>query len=184
MLILCTSSKYFGIIYVRVIIMENKTVERDIVLNAYYVINYFNEKKVEVSHLKLQKLMYFLEAIYMTINDTDELFDSEFYAWNYGPVSRQLYDRFKKYGSFSISLLPEEIKLSQKCNYIKEYVDILFNLFGTMSSADLVTLTHVNGSPWFKIAQCNNINEINKSIVINKKDTKDWFKKIVRLDGK
>ena len=162
---------------------ENRVIERDIVLNAYYIINYFNEKQIPVSHLKLQKLMYFLEAIYMTVTDSDRLYDSEFYAWNYGPVSKELYAKFKKYGSFSINLVSEEINLAKmRCNKIEEYADILFNLFGKMTAGDLVTLTHASGSPWFEIAQKHNINDINYSIVINKNDTKKWFRGLVKLD--
>ena len=38
-------------------------IERDIIINAYYVIYYFNQNGKKITNLKLQKLLYFLEAI-------------------------------------------------------------------------------------------------------------------------
>lgn len=162
---------------------ENNVIERDILLNSYYVIDYFEEHGIRVSHLKLQKLMYFLEAIYMTITDSTELYDTEFYAWPYGPVSKELYKKYKVFGSLPVEISEQEKQEGRiRCKNINKYVKILFNMFGKMTPADLVTLTHVPGSPWYKKNEEYIIGDTDMNIIIPKEETKEWFKKLVKID--
>lgn len=48
--------------------------ERDILLNSYYIIDYFKKNGQEITNLKLQKLLYLEEAIYMSASDENYLF--------------------------------------------------------------------------------------------------------------
>lgn len=171
--------------------MKNKEINSDIIINSYYMIDLFNQKKVKnpeksisITNLKLQKLMYFVEAYYMVKNpDDDQLFSTDWSAWDYGPVCQKLYDYFKKYGSIEIIISEEE---TEKGNALpeknKEYIKEVFDIFGDLSAFDLVTLTHMSGSPWYEIYEENkndnkyNFKKINNSI-ISKKKTKKWFEK-------
>lgn len=158
-------------------------VNRNIIENSYYLINLFdNDKKKEsnksITNLKLQKLMYFVEAYYMVKNKNEnELFNSQWSAWDYGPVNKDLYDHYKKFGSMEITLSTEEIYIGENLPGInKDYIDRIYNLFGSLTAFDLVTLTHLTGSPWDKIYKSNKypFDKLNESI-IQKNDTRDWF---------
>lgn len=152
--------------------MNNENyVERDIIKNSYYVIYFFNQKGVEVTNLKLQKLMYFLEAIYMIIADDDHLFEEQFLAWNFGPVNKKLYDYYKNFGSDSITLNSSEAKSLTKFPELnKSVVEVLFKLFGEWNAYQLVELTHEENSPWSMVYIENETN-----IVVPKEETKKWM---------
>lgn len=185
---------------------EKKDVGNDILINAFYMISLFENKKIEyyekddtsetgneiidneqnvnerpnntiISNLKLQKLMYFVEAYYMVKYNKNEMFSTNWSAWDYGPVSKKLYDYFKKYGSIEISLTPKENDL---IDYLpienKKVMDKVFEIFGNFNAFDLVTLTHLPNSPWYKIKSSYKFefDKLNDSI-ISKKSIKEWF---------
>lgn len=151
----------------------------DIVNDAYYLINLFTEDKKEVTQLQIQKLMYFLEAYYMNVNDTNELYECPFKAWAFGPVAIPLYNKFKNIGSSKIVLISDEIKLGNSINSeMKKLIEDIYNFFGkNLTAMQLVYYTHMEGSPWY-----NKWNENNKRVIygdksnIDKIATKIWFK--------
>lgn len=168
---------------------DKRVINRDILENSYYLINLFVENKakdkqnISITNLKLQKLMYFIEAYYMVENPSeDEFFSCPWSAWDYGPVNKVLYINYKKFGSMEISLSAEEMSIGENLPEInKKYIKRIYDLFGHFSAFDLVTLTHLNDSPWDKIYKSNKTNnkydfdKLNDS-VIPKKETRDWFK--------
>lgn len=167
--------------------MDEKNLNRDIIENSYYLINLFliaktEKSNVSITNLKLQKLMYFVEAYYMVKNPSDDkLFTSTWSAWDYGPVSRELYNYYKKFGSIEISLTETQISIGENLpSENKKYIDKIYLLFGNLSAFDLVTLTHLKDSPWNIIYESNkeskkyNFENLNDS-VISKKKTKEWF---------
>lgn len=94
--------------------------------------------------MKLQKLCYYVQAIYMATHDGEPLFEEDFEAWTYGPVIRALYDKYKDYGWRSIQeefefpeLEPEKVAL------IKQIVEA----YGRYDGAALATMTH-REDPW------------------------------------
>ncbi len=155
-------------------------IERDIIINSYYVISYFNEKGVSVTNLKLQKLMYFMEGLYMSITDEDFLYNDEFYAWTFGPVCKKLYDYYKKFESNEISLNEEEKKLVKEIpEFNKIFIQSLFKFFGKWSAYDLVELTHEEGSPWSMVYVSEE--ETDDNIIVPKLETKKWLRKKLGL---
>jgi uncharacterized phage-associated protein len=56
-----------------------------------------SECGVNMSHLKLQKLLYILYAGFLA-RSGNPLFSNRFVAWKYGPVITDLYDAFSSYG--------------------------------------------------------------------------------------
>lgn len=46
-----------------------------------YIINYSNEKEYDISNLKLQKLLYFIQ-IYFLINNDEPCFEEKIEAWD------------------------------------------------------------------------------------------------------
>lgn len=172
--------------------MAHENINRNIKNNAFYMINLFNQKKekspnkkISITNLKLQKLMYFVEAYYMVKNpDEDKMFNEKWSAWDYGPVCKELYDQFKVFGSIEITISEEESMIGDELSKEnKEYIDDIFEIFGELPAFHLVTLTHMKGSPWNKIYESNkntnkyDFKKINKS-TISKKETKEWFEDV------
>ena len=52
-----------------------------------HVINYSNEHDYGISNLKLQKVLYFIQAYFLTKKkDHTPCFDEKIEAWDFGPV--------------------------------------------------------------------------------------------------
>ena len=150
-------------------------IERDIKKNAKYIIKYFNDNQKDVTNLMLEKLLYFLEAIYMTITDEDKLYNEDFCAFDFGPVNKIVYDEYKRFGKYPIKISTSYIDINEEN---KKYIEFLYNLFKDYTPFELVTLSHSEGSPWYEINERYNGN-IEKNVIIPKSETKKWFKGIV-----
>jgi len=127
--------------------MEN--IERDIIKNSKYIISYYNQNNKPITNLELQKLVYFLEAIYIVYTDEDYLFEEDFLAWNFGPVNLEIYNQYKSFGSLPIEL---ETSISINPNNLK-YIETLYISFKDFSVTQLVNLSHAKGSPWYNISK-------------------------------
>lgn len=157
-------------------------IERDVTINAYYIIYYFRQNRKLITNLKLQKLLYFLEAIYLIQNvEEKKLFDDEFYAWNFGPVSNIIYRQFKQFGNREISLTESQQEIAHNMNNEnKQYIEKLFTLLGDMTAHQLVSLSHLPNSPWTKLKEKYN-GKIPDDIVISKIDTRNWFSQLIGI---
>ena len=157
---------------------ENSEIERDIIINSYYVIDYFKKQGESITNLKLQKLMYFLEGLYMALGNEEYLYHQQFLAWDFGPVCRELYDYYKVNGNEEIELTESEIKKAKnmpEMNSVLVYG--LYKIFGKWSTYELVELTHEKNSPWSKV-----YDENNKNNPIDKLETKKWLKEKLEID--
>jgi len=70
------------------------------------VLSLANEREIKITNLQLQKIMYFALGQYIAENGIDEnvenVYKTPFEAWLYGPVNRQVYQQYKKFGRLSI----------------------------------------------------------------------------------
>lgn len=128
-----------------------------------HVINYSNEKDYGISNLKLQKVLYFIQAYFLTnVENGTPCFREKIEAWDFGPVVPEAYREYKQYGSTNIPTMisfidfdVEDIWNSERKLYetdiISETDGRLMNevvdKFSDFSATDLVTLTH-NQAPW------------------------------------
>lgn len=81
---------------------------------ARFIINYGNEKGYSISNLKLQKILYFIQADFIAYSDKHEpCFNEEIEAWNFGPVIPEVYHEFKEFGSGRIPSIKKYIDLSK-----------------------------------------------------------------------
>lgn len=158
--------------------MDKRKYENDIVCDAYYLISLFNKDNKEVTQLQVQKIMYFFEAYYMCIKDVDKLYDCNFNAWAFGPVSIPLYQDLKKFGDSNIILNDKQKEFSQNITEDKKRIlKYIYTVFGNLSAMELVKLTHRKDSPWYSkwIENGEKVVYGSKSY-IDKEQTKKWFK--------
>lgn len=107
---------------------------------ANHIIAVAQEKNLSITNLQLQKVMYFtirLARLEKSENDDElkKLYDKKFYVWKYGPVIPEIYDKYKKFGSDSITGI-----FSQEDEY-KKWNDNIVNLL-SISVFKLVNLSH------------------------------------------
>jgi len=121
-----------------------------------------------ITHLKLQKLLYFAQAAYLSIYDT-ELFENEIQAWDFGPVIPVIYQKYKTFGN-SLLDLPTDYtnSLSKEITY---FLDGIWEMFAKYSAVELINITHEH-KPW-KVAFKAGMNNI-----IEKSAMQEYYKNI------
>lgn len=128
-----------------------------------HVINYSNEHDYGISNLKLQKVLYFIQAYFVTKKkDHTRCFDEKIEAWDFGPVVPEAYHEYKQYGSGDIPTIEsfimfdkDDIWNSKRVEFEdtaisdndKSLIDKVVDKFADYSATDLVSLTH-RQSPW------------------------------------
>lgn len=117
-----------------------------------------------LSHIKLQKLVFFLHAWSLALYGKPGASESP-EAWQYGPVFSSLYHELKSYGSSNITqYLTEYSPSAQKMvAFVPNQQDLEFwslfdrvdERYGRFSALDLSALTHEPGSPWEQAYRIN-----------------------------
>ena len=110
---------------------------------ADYFINQAHEVGDPISHLKLQKLVYYAQAWYLALYG-EALVDERFEAWVHGPVSPTLYQRFK---GNSWSPIEADVGAPDLPPEVREHLAEIFEAYGGFSALDLERLTHAE-EPW------------------------------------
>lgn len=112
-------------------------------------ISYIFERMQEITPLALQKILYFIQGIYMVMFG-EPLFKEDCMAWVHGPVYEQVYNLFKdfKYNPIEdnrFAIFKERfVELSEQ---ERKVIDLVINSFGKYSGKVLEIITH-NESPW------------------------------------
>jgi uncharacterized phage-associated protein len=101
-------------------------------------------KSLPVDNLKLQKLLYYSQAVHLVLNDKAPLFPEDIEAWDYGPVVPPVYREYKPYG-FDI-LPPADEPVNLGLNELRA-VDMTLSCFGELSGSALINQTHFE-DPW------------------------------------
>ena len=132
---------------------------------ARYIVNYCNDKNYSISNLKLQKLLYFVQAYFLIASPNKEpCFGEAMEAWDFGPVVPVVYSEFKRFGGTNIPKISnyyinttgkifdyQPVKFEN--NVISDNDKVLINdvleKFKWYTAADLVNITH-NQDPWIK----------------------------------
>lgn len=131
-----------------------------------YVINYVSKFKDDMSHLKLQKLLYYIEAWHLVSFD-EPLFKEDFQAWVHGPVIREVFDHYKD-KSILNNLLPKEVVDYNIDDYLSEeqieVINDVLDEYGRRSPYYLECLTHEE-RPWKKARRGYGISERCEEII-------------------
>lgn len=77
---------------------------------ANYIVDYAKKNGKPINNLKLQKILYFIQARKLVESD-EPMFSGEIQKWKLGPVSPDVYHTFKMYGSRNIND-PEPVLVS------------------------------------------------------------------------
>lgn len=111
----------------------------------------FDEESL--THLKLQKLLYYAQGLFLAYtNGESELFPEEIYAWEHGPVVREVWDVYKGNKNNPIDCVyePTDDNLFEKVNSdenVRNILEFTFINYGKYSAWHLREKTHTE-MPW------------------------------------
>lgn len=123
---------------------------------ANYFINKANADEVEITPMKLVKLVYIAHGWYLALNG-NPLISENVQAWKYGPVIQSLYYATKDYGkspiksqisgflgglSFSVGIP------TITDNSLTPFLDKIWDTYKKFDGPQLSTMTHQAGTPW------------------------------------
>jgi len=161
---------------------------------ANYIIEYYNETlEKPINNLKLQKLLYYIQAMWIT-EKQKLLFNDDIEKWKYGPVVPNVYFEFRHYGKnpikaplSTLSIEKDKMKFVEfnknKINLSTEdfkKIDRVANRYKNTDPFNIVEQTH-NEPMWSNYKNkilsgkrhlLYNPNEINKHF--SKEDKKPW----------
>ena len=118
-----------------------------------------SQKSIDVTPLKLQKLLYLCYGHFAADNvdhDDKVIAKVTFEPWRYGPVVRDIYNNFKHYGSNAIDKLctfaedKKSYDFSDRFPEGKKAVIFAIGKYGKLSASDLIDVTHRAGGAWEK----------------------------------
>lgn len=138
-----------------------------------------------LSHLKLQKLLFYCQAYHLASFKT-ELFEEDFEAWVHGPVCRNVYDIIKgksilysdvEYSEydFDSDIVLKDVISSEQYNLLNDVLKPL----SLWTGSELETATH-NEAPWL-IARGDKKPNENCSAIISKEEMLKFYSN--ELDG-
>ncbi len=131
---------------------------------AHIITHFVNNKGDSVSHKKLQKLLYYVDAWHL-VYFGNPIVDETFEAWVHGPVIPSLYQELKEFGFNEIKVINSEAvfesieseirTIIEKNNLSEdqlELIDTVLLKYGSLSSMELEILSH-SEAPWIKARQ-------------------------------
>lgn len=118
-------------------------------VSCYDVAKYFLAKVDEddgpITHLKLQKLLYYAQGFHLVVKD-EPLFEEEIEAWAHGPVVPRVWQIYRDNGgspippdpNFDPETIPEDTRL---------LLDEVYEVYGQFTAWRLREMTHAD-APW------------------------------------
>lgn len=79
---------------------------------ANFIVCHANEEygEIPLTHLKLQKILYYVTTAYLKMNlEKENLYPEKIEKWQFGPVVSEVYNEFKTYGGRAITAPANEI---------------------------------------------------------------------------
>ena len=115
-----------------------------------YIITKLTEGGEDLNLLKLQKLLYYVQAWHLAFKDTP-LFENKFQAWVHGPVNREIYDRFNNEKTLYSQITQEDVRTDFVLESIDTdnqlVIDNVLEIYAPYSGTQLEEMTH-NEKPW------------------------------------
>jgi uncharacterized phage-associated protein len=106
--------------------------------------------------MALNKIVYFVHCDYL-IEEKKPLVGAKIEAWKHGPVFREIYQRFKKFGDEPITELASRVDVNtgelveaelEASSQLRDRLKSTIDRYVGFSAAYLRALSHVDGGPW------------------------------------
>jgi uncharacterized phage-associated protein len=124
---------------------------------ANFTLDFAEDRKIPLTNLALQKLLYFAHGWFYALFD-QPLIKNKFEAWKFGPVQRVIYDQFKSCGDRPIRdvratyiepTTGEPIYKNPKIEaHHAEFIRGVLENYAQFTAGQLVEKSHVEDGPW------------------------------------
>lgn len=115
---------------------------------AKYIIWYCKQQGYSISNLKLQKILYFVQAAFL-VDHNRQCFAEQIEAWDFGPVVPEVYHHFKIFGSSDIPAFEGLNKKTIIKRSERKIINEMVDQCAEYSASSLVEITH-HQDPWCK----------------------------------
>lgn len=155
--------------------VERSLKKIDSIVLSNYILNHYGP----MSHLKLQKLLYYCDAYHLAYFD-EELIEDKFEAWVHGPVSRKVFatlrDRSLLYSDISYDGKGEEdIIFKSLSTEQQELIISVLEMLKSWTGLELEKATH-DELPWLR-ARAGYDAASPCHVEISKEDMRTYYKK-------
>lgn len=123
-----------------------------------FIISYSSHHKLDISNLKLQKILYFVQSQFI-INTKQVCFAAPIYAVSFGPIIKPVYSYFKHCGISDINILMPDKTKQTIAKHDQELIISVLHQCAQYSDTNLLHLIYQQ-TP-YKIAQNNTTKIIN-----------------------
>lgn len=153
---------------------------------ANFILDVAEQEHRPVSNLHINKIVYFLHADFLA-TFSRPLVSAKIEAWTHGPVFRELYREFKKYGSEAIASRATFLDPSSGERRVaqlqfkpeeEEFLVDLVKKYVAMKPSALVAQSHVEGGPWDQT--WNHEAKSNASMRISDELIEKWYGRTVK----
>ncbi|MGE0768926.1 MAG: Panacea domain-containing protein [Hyphomicrobiaceae bacterium] len=126
---------------------------------ANFVLDESDAAGVALTHLSLQKIVYFCH-VWSLIELGRPLVKHSFEAWEHGPVLQYLYREFKRFGWSPIKERAQRVNPYTGRQEVVAYafdeptlalLQRVVGFYCRLDAGTLVELTHAPGGPWYKV---------------------------------
>ena len=114
---------------------------------ANYILGIGETLGDHITHLKLQKLLFYSQAFYLGAYNGEKLFPEKVEAWEHGPVVRKVWDKYKGYGSHPLMSDPPGGQPVQFEHRQMVLINDVYETYGQYSAWRLRQMTHKE-LPW------------------------------------
>ena len=130
-----------------------------------------------LTHLKLQKLLYYAQGIYLSLCG-NALFTEPIEAWEHGPVVKAVFNQFTSKGRNEITIedvlgSAEIIRRIEADTTVREALNLTYDNFAIYTAWQLRNMTHEVDTPWYKTYKPGKNKKISNDLI------KDYFNKHV-----
>ena len=118
-----------------------------------YVISRLVTGGVHLNQLKLQKLLYYIQAWHLAYAGKP-IVDARFQAWVHGPVNREVFDRFKATKMLYSPMTTDDIRPGFNSDQSltadqRGFIDIVLEVYAPLAGDQLEALSHQE-DPWIQ----------------------------------
>ena len=114
----------------------------------YFIVKAYEDgQELEMTNMKIQKLLYYTQSIYLALYD-EPLFNDNLEAWRYGPVCPPAYHYYYKFESQQLPI-PKVREINNLTPEIKALLDEVWWYFGEYHAYQLSNMSHIE-FPWRK----------------------------------
>ena len=161
--------------------------------SAAAIANFFIRKNkvqsAELTHLKLQKLLFFAQGWFMA-NYSIPLFEETFEAWRHGPVVRSIYNTLSGSGSSIIDTEINQVfadeggtpkygapQVEPGDAIAHGFLEEFWKLYHPIHAFRLSEMSHTPGSPWHRVYTTYG-GYLPFGAEIDDRDIRDYFSKL------